>query len=641
MRQEGCMGQKQSSTIKDGIVPVDLDGGTTDVSPEVSELGQPERGLTERHIEFMTSYSVPSEYGYVFNNPGYVITPQIKNPEDKRRIDTSGDTWRMGTERPMKWDDIALYRPLKELAKGYIHNLLDTSGYLNAVGAFSRLKCIQWLFAEAGEYPLSEPKWLTILAELRERSKEFGLVRDLYRFGVECGAPGFNRLTLAKVERMHAAAVPQYLGVKNRHHVLTDAENRAIRKALEDVDFEPLPRLPNKHRPNALYPLDSLIKLMGLPKPYKDHRNKGSKSIFLNYHGTLNSAHRAGLQEISTPSTGVNHGKGMAAYEFRGSDIAHVLEERKRAALLRNWYKLQTNIITHINYALGARPDQIEGVNEGGFGVEKSENGVAFYRIALPRRKQGTAAPEYRSRPIPDHLGQKIEQLLRMKHELFGDHGPLSPLFVMIDGARMRRAEMMIRKYLASIDLNGRNAMSLRHNVGQRMADEGWPAAVIKEVLDHSTLRAVRFYVEASLKMSEFMDKALANHEDYADLYGKLHGTIKIVKPEDVRPSDSVVIPIINRQILSGIGLCGRGDKPCGDDPGISCYGCKSFQPFDEIGIHLKAEAALLSEIQEFVDISRDGGFPSQQAFVHRDSLAAIHVIINEIEGQKEKGDNE
>ena len=149
------------------------------------------------------------------------------------------------------------------------------------------------------------------------------------------------------------------------------------------------------------------------------------------------------------------------------------------------------------------------------------------------------------------------------------------------------------------------NPYRCRHNVATQLAEEGHGERVIAEVLDHSSTRETGVYVEATMKIIDRIDNAIALQ--LAPLAQAFNGRIIANKHEAERGDDP------NARIRRGprndpddldVGICGKYDF-CGGLVPVACYTCRSFQPWLE-GPHEEILEELLAKREEALQITGD-----------------------------------
>jgi hypothetical protein len=108
---------------------------------------------------------------------------------------------------------------------------------------------------------------------------------------------------------------------------------------------------------------------------------------------------------------------------------------------------------------------------------------------------------------------------------------------------------------------------------------EGHGELVIAELLDHTDIQNVGVYVQATPEIVERIDRAMAMH--LAPLAQAFAGVIIADESEATRkgdPTSRICDPRIDSS-MKPMGNCGKYAF-CGSLAPISCYTCRSFQPW-------------------------------------------------------------
>lgn len=273
---------------------------------------------------------------------------------------------------------------------------------------------------------------------------------------------------------------------------------------------------------------------------------------------------------------------------------------------------LRDHVLVQFCWELGCRPDQVRGIDERHVHLEHLA-GEDYGYVEVPRAKQRTATAEYKRRPISPQLAAKTLLLLAQNRKFFGLSDASSPVFrkqysgnTQRLGTRLRftTVSMAIAKFLSEVlgSEGYRGARTLRHNMAQRMADMGAPAAAIAEALDHSSLHSVRAYVRSKPDVAILKTRALGKSRVYRDVLDWLNG--RTPTPRAEADSGSVVQGMVADRYIGNIGVCGLPkDKTCPCNPVYSCYGCSQFTPFVD-GEHEAVAEAMTQENLRLVDIA-------------------------------------
>lgn len=150
----------------------------------------------------------------------------------------------------------------------------------------------------------------------------------------------------------------------------------------------------------------------------------------------------------------------------------------------------------------------------------------------------------------------------------------------------------------------GGNSTLLRHNMAQKLADQGTPGDLISDLLDHSTKVAAGHYVAATPEIGRIKARALGRNSTYIDLMAQLTGSP--INRAVITDARQIVKGVIATQYIGNIGACGLDpNTACEKNPIYSCYTCKKFHPFIN-GDHADVVQALRTEIQVLLDQSID-----------------------------------
>lgn len=267
--------------------------------------------------------------------------------------------------------------------------------------------------------------------------------------------------------------------------------------------------------------------------------------------------------------------------------------------------RLRDHVLVQLCWELGCRPEQARSIDERHVHLLQVA-GEDYWCVDLRRAKQRTATLEYKRRPISAQLGEKILLLSAQNRSEFGPSNPGSPLFrtqprinkkTKHCGQRLNHdsAARAIADFMSdTLDCGQyRGARMLRHNVAQRLADMGAPAAIVAEALDHSDLSSVRVYVRAKPSVADLKTRALGKSQVYRDVLSWLNG--REPAPRSSVEREQVVQGVVAERYIGNIGSCGLpAEKHCAYNPVYSCYGCNQFTPFID-GEH-KAVADAMAE---------------------------------------------
>lgn len=616
--------------------------------------------------DVIRDYVAPLYLHYKFNNPGVAIVGKRPNPDiDPLRVDTSTETWIWRKGMPyIYWDKLHLISPLKELIKEFTFYKIQRLAYTSAANVALELIEIQDRLKDPTAYPWSQDRVLAILAGLRTKYDNFYAFKEFYLWAANNGKPGFDESiawSIRKATTSKSDEFVYYAGVKQRKHVLTLDEDIAIRNG---VVYQPSSvKLPALTDPNTPHTLEEVAHWFGrwpmVPRAAKAD-NTYMHSVLKDY--------RAMLVNLKVPAIDIPKDERIASVTGYKAQVYYpagdVIPALRKYIVRNHLIQLRSKILTHLSFALGARPAQLVGIDEENF-VRYDPDGDLFYSIEIPSRKKRSTTTVKQSgnggkpkvikqakrRKFPEEigLGQKIEALIALKREaealgiLTIPKGRAKPLLIsdctqtVLSGDRPNEQDCTasIENFLKKQLGVNRSAKDLRANVAQRLADAGYPAQVIADTLDHESIKNVQFYVHASLKLSEVQDMALAKSDGYQRRMKKLAGVIWI-KKENITPETDVISGVVGHTLVSGIGACDRKRKgmgPCENEPVYSCYGgCPAFQPFDDIAVHEKVLDALKGEAVEYLEEVGEEAEPTRMAISNQELIAEVSAIIQVIE---------
>lgn len=602
----------------------------------------------EEYDAQIRSYQPTSGLDYKFKNPKTVAVGQRPNPDaDPARVDVSGELWQWKLNAGnIVWNTIVVISPLKEAMKAFVCDHIENNAWGTAYSKFKSFKSMQDILKDPSAWPWSQEHVIHLLAAVRIR-QDFTAFRGFYRWAADMQIPGFTHEIAHRIKDIPWQDSPSWDEARRtRKNVLSLDEERLLRKALEP--FAPLEHdpLPESYSPDATIHIKKVAGLLGYRGAYGDY----------NQSNTFVKLSRLGVEPFET----IKQRIGQLGYLDRYYRMGDVIPAARRYLLQVKLDYLHSNISTHLAFALGPRPAQILGMDEGGF-KKQVEDGVTYYSIDVPRRKkkqEGKASAKRRKFPAEIGLGQKIEEYIRLKRDAESEGifeqpaaGPI-PLFYAFDrgfwkvndppvkAKRPNEGSMAFRisNFLHAAGVE-RSAKDLRSNVAQRLADAGYSAELIKEVLDHQRTDHIKAYVKAALGLSEILQKALATNEDYQSHVAKLRG-ITVIPIKDITKETDVISGTINHKLISGIGACDRqatGGPPCEQEIVYSCYGCSDFHPFDDVLTHEQVLTALQAEVIERLQES-DGQEPTKLAFAHQETILTVKAIIQLIEEEAEHG---
>lgn len=304
-----------------------------------------------------------------------------------------------------------------------------------------------------------------------------------------------------------------------------------------------------------------------------------------------------------------------------------------RQALASGKGTLLQRVCVMLLLELGARPSQLLLLKESHLVTYRIAAGEVFYALDLPRRKQGTVAGhETKRRRISRELGVALEQLIEQNHQQHSNRGPAMPLLCTSRHTYLRKLPGPLKKqydlHLACVAFDHHvrqfaskagilsprtqkplklSALRFRHTLGTRLAEQGTPAVLIAEMLDHSQLDSVLVYVKSTSRAVERLDKALGGSSEFTTVIERFLG--KIACRTGMEATESLISGVTpTLKDLGGIGTCGA-DFLCRLYPPLSCYSCPKFIAWAD-GPHRR----MLGELRRYAEsLGQRDGNPSDR----------------------------
>lgn len=174
------------------------------------------------------------------------------------------------------------------------------------------------------------------------------------------------------------------------------------------------------------------------------------------------------------------------------------------------------------------------------------------------------------------------------------------------------------------------NTRRLRYTFATRLVREGVSKLEIADLLDHTDTQNVQVYFDIKSDVVEHLDKAMAMA--LAPIAQAFMGTLVNTEAEAIRggdPSSGIATVAGAPGRVEKLGNCGSFGF-CGALAPISCYTCRSFQPWMDAphGIILDD---LLKERARKVQAGLDGRMVS----IHDTTISAIAEVILRIDQAK------
>lgn len=243
--------------------------------------------------------------------------------------------------------------------------------------------------------------------------------------------------------------------------------------------------------------------------------------------------------------------------------------------------RAEDRVIVMLHLELGLNPAACVRMLNRDFKCIETLQG-ALFQLDVPRVKKGTAHRETKRRPLSRRLGQLLMELQeggpedRLLHWL-GDRDPESSIIYRME-RWVKSVSLVSPRTNELLHLTPRR---FRYTLATHLAEEGASKQHIAEVLDHSSLRTVSVYVEATSLIVEPVARATD-----AALEALVHLFLgKVAEDVDKGPTSQTItatvthlpLPVLN---AGHVGVCGRDvlrDGLCQLFPPLSCYLCPSF----------------------------------------------------------------
>ena len=293
--------------------------------------------------------------------------------------------------------------------------------------------------------------------------------------------------------------------------------------------------------------------------------------------------------------------------------------------------------------ALGQRPSQYAALKVRDIIAVPLADGTVTYILQVPRAKKRNAGlrSTLKSRELVPQIGElvwayAIKVTARYKGVLSDpSNAPLFPqmrsTYVQGHFAYHQTGKQLGNGLTQSLEalsvMSERTGEPLhitpvrfRRTFGTRAAQQGHGELVIAELLDHSDTQNVGVYVASVPEIAARIDKAIAF--ELAPLAQAFQGMLIADESQATRGTDaSSRIVDLRIDKSTPMGSCGQHSF-CGFNAPISCYTCKSFQPWLD-GSH----EAVLEKLLERRERLLDTAGPTIAAVNDRTILAVAEVI--------------
>lgn len=333
---------------------------------------------------------------------------------------------------------------------------------------------------------------------------------------------------------------------------------------------------------------------------------------------------------------------------FTDIEVEAIHEAVDKAYEVRD-IKLGDYLLVWLFLALGQRPIQYASLKVCDVGTEESKDGTTIYTLRVPRAKQRgqLSRGDFRPRVLIPKIGEKLVQHAEEVHAKY--IGILTdpsqaPLFSAKRSSENEPNGFEYHRTSKSLAVDLKDALHklnvvsertgeqlhitatrFRRTVGTRAAMEGHGELVIAELLDHNDTQNVGVYVQATPEIVERIDRAMAMY--LAPLAQAFAGVIIVDESEATRkddPTSRICDPRID-QSMKPMGNCGKYGF-CGSLSPISCYTCRSFQPWLD-GPHEAVLNHLISERERLLV-----GSDARIASINDRTILAVAEVLHRCE---------
>lgn len=349
---------------------------------------------------------------------------------------------------------------------------------------------------------------------------------------------------------------------------------------------------------------------------YRSKLSKNTAWYLGNLAGFLQKWHDLGVPGVTDDAVallkqlriqGNQKGVAVLTMDAENGPFSDIEVEAIQTSLVRayeqNDINLEGYLLVWLFLALGQRPIQYASLKVCDVGTEESKDGAIIYTLRVPRAKQRgrLSRGDFKQRVLIPKIGEKLVQYAMEVQENFMEALPKPSQAPLFPSKRSRQNEPKGFEYhrtsqtlsdLLEAVLSDLNVISertgerlhitatrFRRTLGTRAAMEGHGELVIAELLDHTDTQNVGVYVQATPEIVERIDRAMAMH--LAPLAQAFAGVIITDESEATRkddPASRICDPRIDPS-MKPMGNCGKYGF-CGSLAPISCYTCRSFQPW-------------------------------------------------------------
>lgn len=318
---------------------------------------------------------------------------------------------------------------------------------------------------------------------------------------------------------------------------------------------------------------------------------------------------------------------------------------------------LQQYVLILLFLALGARPSQYASLKLSDLEISRASDGTANYVLQVPRAKQRETRHRGQFRPVrldPD-VGQLLETLardVRLEAEALAAEETIAPVQATgilpffprwnaetpegfehhATGDRLAKKLKKVERTLDLISPRTGERLKLvptrfRRTLGTRAAQEGHGPLIIAALLDHDDTQNVGVYVEATPKIAERINKAMAL--ELAPLAQTFCGLLVEHERQAARGDDRASRVRSNVNPMAFVGNCGKHGF-CGGMAPISCYTCQLFQSWLD-GPHEEILDALLADRNWILDETGD----ERMAAVNDATIYAVGHVVELCQARK------
>lgn len=397
------------------------------------------------------------------------------------------------------------------------------------------------------------------------------------------------------------------------------------------------------------------------------HHSSGIDSYFLgSLSGFLQKWHNLGLDGVSDDAIALlkqlsikGNRKGEAVSTMDPLDGPFTdFEVEALHAVVDNGYKagdipLDDYLLVWLFLALGQRPIQYASLKICDFVTSVAKDGTTIYSLNVPRAKQREQLSRsvFSQRVLVPQIGEKFVQYIEEVRARFTGilvDTSVAPLFPSKRSSKNEPNGFEYHRTSKSLSVDLKNALNrlnvisertgeplhitatrFRRTLGTRAAMEGHGELVIAELLDHTDTQNVGVYVQSTPEIVERIDRAMALH--LAPLAQAFAGVIIKTESEARRkgdPTSRICDPRFEPS-MKPMGNCGQHGF-CGELAPISCYTCRSFQPWLD-GPHEVVLNHLISERERLMEVS-----DSRIASINDRTILAVAEVVrrcDEIKG--------